>query len=163
MIQKTLVIVKADGVQRSIAGELISRFERVGLKILGMKMVHATKDLAEKHYADMKERHSVEIFETSVEYLTEGPVIAMCLEGVNAVEIVRKLVGNTYPHEALPGTIRGDYAHISKIYANENKLKVGNLIHASANPEEAEAELNLWFTPESLYEYKNLNEKHIKG
>jgi nucleoside-diphosphate kinase len=162
MIQKTLVIIKPDGVQRSIAGEILSRFEKTGLKILSMKMIHPNKELAETHYADVKERHSQEIFETSVKYLTEGPVIAMCLEGVNAVEVVRKLVGNTYPHEALPGTIRGDYAHISKVYANENKIKVGNLIHASANPEEAEAELDLWFKKEDFCEYKNLNEKHVR-
>lgn len=162
MIQRTLVLIKADGVERSVSGEIISRFERAGLKMAGMKMIWVDKKFAKKHYPDIEQRYNKRVYDSLANYLTEGPVIALCLEGVGAVEVVRKLVGSTYPNESQPGTIRGDYAHISKVYANKKGIKVGNLIHASANPKEAKQEVDLWFTPTELFEYKILNEFHTR-
>jgi len=162
MIQRTLALIKSDGIQRSLAGEILSRFEKVGLKIIGMKMIQADKDLAEKHYCDIREKHGESIFDDVTNYLIEGPVIAICFEGIDAVNVVRKMVGNTYPSEALPGTIRGDYAHISKHYANTNKVKVSNLVHASASLEEAKNEINLWFSNKELHDYKITSEIHLR-
>jgi len=161
MIERTLVLVKPDGVQRHIVGEIISRFERAGLKISGMKMVWCDEAFAGKHYFDVKERHGERVFKSNTDYLKEGPIIAMCLEGIGAIKIVRKLVGSTYPEEALPGTIRGDYAHISKDYANANNKRVANLIHASSKKEDAEYEIKLWFKAEELHSYKLAHEDYI--
>jgi nucleoside-diphosphate kinase len=162
MIQRTLALIKADGLQRSLVGEILSRFEKVGLKIIGMKMLQADKDLAKKHYCDIKGKHGERVFDDLTNYLTEAPVIALCFEGIDAVNVVRKMVGSTYPNEALPGTIRGDYAHISKHYANSNKVKVGNLVHSSATLEEAKSEIELWFSNEELHEYKITSEIHLR-
>ncbi|MDD5193769.1 MAG: nucleoside-diphosphate kinase, partial [Candidatus Nanoarchaeia archaeon] len=96
-----------------------------------------------------------------VNYLTEGPVIAICFEGVDAIAVIRKLAGSTYPNEALPGTIRGDFSHISKAYANANNKKVGNLIHASSNEEDAKKELKLWFSINEMHSYKRSGEDHL--
>jgi nucleoside-diphosphate kinase len=160
-IEKTLVLIKPDGVQRGLVGEIIHRIERTGLKIVSMKMVHADKKFAEEHYSDIKERYGERVLDNLTSYLTQGPVIAICFEGINAVALVRKLVGATYPSEALPGTIRGDFCHISKEYANANNRKVGNLIHASAKAEEAKKELELWFTKKELHSYKRSDEEHV--
>jgi nucleoside-diphosphate kinase len=162
MIERTLVLFKADAVQRGVVGEILSRFEKVGLKLIGMKMVWVDKNFAAKHYFDVKERYGERIFLNLADYLTEGPVVAIALEGVQAVSQVRKMAGSTYPNEALPGTIRGDYSHISKAHANKNEVKVGNLVHSSANPEEALQELKLWFSIEELHEYKVSHEQHIR-
>ncbi len=162
MIERSLVLLKSDAVERSITGELVSRFEKAGFKILGTKMFWADDDFARKHYSeDIEKRHGKEIRDRIVSYLKEGPVLALVLEGVNAIENIRKIVGDTYPHEALPGTIRGDYAHISKDYANNKKINVKNLVHASANKEDAEVEINLWFSDSELYKYETLFEKHV--
>jgi len=161
MIQKTLVLLKPDAVQRCFVGKIIERFENVGLKIVGMKMIWIDKDHGKKHYFDVEERHGKKVLNSLVDYLTEGPVIAMVLEGVSAVDNVRKIVGSTYPNEAMPGTIRGDFSHISKNYANANDKKVSNLIHASAKPEEAEYEIKLWFKPEEIHTYKTVHEIHV--
>lgn len=161
MIERTLVLIKPDGVQRALVGELISRFEKTGLKIVGMKMVWVDKKFAETHYFDVAQRHGERVLGSLVDYLLEGPVVAMVLEGVQAIEIVRKLTGSTYPNEAAPGTIRGDYAHISKIYANTNERKVGNLIHASAKAEDAKYEIGLWFTDKELHSYKTVHDVHL--
>lgn len=118
MIEKTLVLLKPDAVQRGLIGEVIARFERVGLKIIGMKMVYASKELVSAHYSDVKTRVSEKVYDNNVKFLREGPVVAMCLEGVHAIEIVRKMVGSTEPKSASPGTIRGDYAHVSYSHAD---------------------------------------------
>lgn len=161
MIEKTLVLIKPDGVQRSLAGKIITRFEDAGLKIVGMKMEWVDEKFAEKHYFDIKERYGKRIFDNLSQYLREGPVIAMVLEGVSAVSTVRKITGSTYPNEAQPGTIRGDFAHISKDYANKHKKKVGNLIHASANTKEAKYEVNLWFKKQEMHTYKTVHDVHV--
>ena len=162
MIEKTLVLLKSDAVMRGLMGRIIQRFEDVGLKIVATKMVWVDKDFAGKHYFDVAERHSERVFHSLVDYLTEGPVMVICLEGVEAISLVRKMVGSTYPNESLPGTIRGDFSHISKNYANEQNKKVGNLIHASANPKDAEYELNLWFTKDDMHSYKTVHEAHTQ-
>ena len=160
-IEQTLILIKPDAVQRGLSGEVIKRIERTGLKIVAMKMIWANEDFAKQHYFDVGERHGEEILKRSVEYITEGPIIAICFQGVNAIGIVRKLVGSTYPNEALPGTIRGDFCHISKDYANKHKKKVGNLIHASANQEDAKKELKLWFSIDELHDYKRVDDMHL--
>jgi len=160
MMERTLILIKPDGVQRGLVGEIISRIERTGLKILATKMVWVNKKFAEEHYFDIKKRYNQKILNNLTGYLTEGPVIAICFEGVNAISVVRKLTGSTYPEEAFPGTIRGDFCHISKKYANKHNKKVGNLIHTSANPKEAKQEIKLWFSIDELHSYKRVDEEH---
>src|SRR3989338_1920624 len=104
MIERTFCLIKPDGVFRGLVGEILSRFERAGLKVVGLKMVWADKDFAEKHY---EAHRGKKFFDNTIKYITEGPVVAMVIEGVHAIQNVRKLVGSTSPHEALPGTIRG--------------------------------------------------------
>ena len=161
MIERTLLLLKPDCVQRSLIGEVISRFEKTGLKIVGMKMVWCDEDFATKHYFDMKERYGEKIYRLNADFLKEGPIVAMVLEGAGAIKVVRKIVGSTYPDEALPGTIRGDYSHISREHANENNKKVANLIHASSSKEDATREINLWFTPIELHSYKTVHDMHV--
>jgi len=160
-IQRTLIVLKPDAVQRGLAGEVIKRLERTGLKIIGMKMLWIDKKFAKEHYFDVAQRHGNRILNDLIKYITEGPVIAICFQGVNAIDVARKIVGSTYPDEALPGTIRGDFCHISKIYANKNEKKVGNLIHASANEKEAKQELKLWFSIDELHDYKRVDDMHV--
>jgi len=162
MIEKTLVLIKPDGVKRGLIGELVKRFENRGLKLVGMKMVWADEKLAEKHYReDIAEKYGERVRNGLLKYLREGPVVSIVIEGINAVEIIRKIVGSTYPQEALPGTIRGDFAHISKDYANKNEKDVKNLIHASTSKEEAEIEINLWFTKDEIYDYSRADDDHL--
>lgn len=160
MIEKTLILLKPDAVQRGLIGEIIHRFEKAGLKIIGMKMVYASKDLASKHYSDVKTRVNERVFNNSVKFITEGPIIAMCLEGVHAIDIARKIVGPTEPKSALPGTIRGDYAHVSYSYADTKNIVVKNLVHASSNKDDAKKELELWFKKDELHSYNTVCEKH---
>ncbi len=162
MIQQTLVLLKPDAVMRGVMGRILQRFEDVGLKVVGSKMTWINEEFAEKHYFDVKERHGARILKELTAYLTEGPIQAFVLEGVESVAVVRKLVGSTYPNESLPGTIRGDFSHISKSYANKNKKKVGNLVHASANIKEAKQEIELWFTKEELHSYSVVHEAHTQ-
>ncbi len=110
MIERTLVLVKPDGGARGLVGEIISRFESRGLRIVGMKLVCIDKKHAEEHYAIHKDKP---FFKGLVGFLTAGPVVAMILEGIAAIDVIRKLTGGTYPNEAAPGTIRGDFAHFS--------------------------------------------------
>jgi len=134
---RTLVFVKPDGVRRGLVGEIIQRFERRGIRIVGLKMVHPTRELAEKHYAVHRDKP---FFESVVQFITSGPVVAMALECPNAIEITRQMMGATNPANAAPGTIRGDFG-----------LDIEqNIIHGSSDPEAAEYELNLWFKPEEL-------------
>jgi len=158
-IEQSLVFIKPDGVERSLVGEIITRFEKVGLTIVGLKMVWIDEDHAKKHYS----AHVDKPFYPPVEkYVTSGPVVAMVLEGIGAVSLVRKMVGSTEPHGAQPGTIRGDYAHVNYAYADETGLGLKNIIHASGSLEEAEKEVSLWFSPEEIHSYETVHEKHIR-
>jgi nucleoside-diphosphate kinase len=148
--ERTLVVLKPDAVVRGLAGRIIARFEDAALKVIGMKMREIDADFARKHYFDLEERHGATVYNTTAAFMQRGPVIAFVLEGDDAVATVRKIVGTTYPNEAQPGSIRGDFAHQSKA--------VANLVHASGNKEEAAYEVNLWFDKTELFEYKNLAE-----
>ena len=160
-MERTLVLLKPDAVDRGLVGEIIQRFERVGLKIAGLKMVWPKKEHAAKHYTeDLAKRRGQHVRDLMIEMLTSGPVVAMVLEGVEAVEIVRKMVGTTEPKAAAPGTIRGDYSHVSFKHADEKKIGVFNLVHASGDAKDAAAEIPVWFTPEELHDYKPGYTKH---
>lgn len=164
-IQRTLVVLKPDAVQRGLIGQIIERFERVGLKIVGMKMVMPDEALYRHHYEDIGQmitRRGEQTFKYNVEYMMTGPVIAMVLEGVEAQPLVRKIVGPTEPKSAEMGTIRGDFSHMSFGYSNAKGTGVPNLIHASGSLEEAEREINLWFNDSELYDYSDLNEKYTR-
>ncbi len=158
MLEKTLILIKPDGVQRGLVGKILQRFEDVGMKFVGIKMVWVTKDFAKEHY----KAHVKKPFYPGLEaMITEGPVIAVVIEGLHAVETVRKMVGSTEPKSALPGTIRGDYAHHSYVYTDKKGVAIKNLIHASGNKEEADVEVALWFTEEELHTYNTVHEKHV--
>jgi nucleoside-diphosphate kinase len=138
--QRTLVIVKPDGVQRGLVGPILTRLESRGLKLVGLKLVEVTSELAARHYA---EHLGKPFYDGLLAYITSGPVVVACVEGTSAVLMVRNTVGATNPLNAAPGTIRGDLA-----------LDIGrNLIHASDAPETAERELALWFEPSELASY----------
>jgi nucleoside-diphosphate kinase len=160
-MERTLIIFKPDAVQRGIVGEILTRFERVGLKVVGTKMLSPDYDHYYHHYENigkMVTRRGKEIFEVTLDAMNEGPVIAMVLEGIEAVEVVRKMVGGTEPKVAQPGTIRGDYSHISFSHANAHGIATPNIIHASGDPEEASEEIAHWFKPEELFDYKTAHE-----
>jgi nucleoside-diphosphate kinase len=138
--ERTLVLIKPDGVQRLLTGRILARFEERGLKLVGLKLVKVDRDLAERHYAVHRERP---FFGGLVEFITSSPLVALALEGPNAIAVVRSMVGATRPHEAAPGTIRGDFA-----------LETAqNLVHASDGPETAATELALWFADGELVDY----------
>lgn len=140
MNERTLILIKPDGVQRALIGKIIDRYEARGLRIVGMKMVHADRALAEKHYEVHREKP---FFAGLVEFITSGPLVAMAVEGLNAVSVVRDINGATRPHEAAPGSIRGDLA-----------LDTGhNLVHGSDSPETAAMELALWFGAGEQFDY----------
>jgi len=141
MIQKTFLMVKPDAVQRSIIGEVISRFEKKGFQLVGAKLMHISQELAETHYGEHKEKP---FFGELVKFITSGPVFAMVWEGENVISVSRQMVGKTNPQEALPGTIRGDYGLIVD----------KNIIHGSDSPESAEREISLFFESEELTFYK---------
>lgn len=152
--ERTLVLLKPDALDRGIVGEIITRFERVGVKMVGMKLLVSKKDTAEQHYTeDLAKRRGEHIRNIMIGMITMGPIVAIVLEGIGVVEVVRKMVGATEPKAAAPGTIRGDYAHVSYQFADEKKIGVFNLIHASATPEEAVTEIGVWFKPEELVEH----------
>ncbi|MFH1591995.1 MAG: nucleoside-diphosphate kinase [Candidatus Woesearchaeota archaeon] len=181
MIERSLVIIKPDGVKRGIIGEVISRFEKVGLKPIGFKMVRVDEETAKNHY-QVTEEWANDVFEKTKKgyaaagkefsfdnamdygnmvqewnrnFLKEGPVVAVVFEGEHAVEIIRKLAGHTEPRQALPGTIRGDLYYESYAMANNNDRAVRNLIHASGDVKEAEREIELWFKMGELVEKKD--------
>ncbi len=140
MIERTLVLVKPDGVQRLLVGRILARYEERGLKIVGLKLVQVDRDLAERHYAVHRERP---FFKGLVEFITSAPLVAAVLEGPDAIAVVRAMNGATRPNEAAPGTIRGDLA-----------LETAqNLVHASDGQETAEHEVALWFRADELLEY----------
>lgn len=153
--QRTLILLKPDALERGIIGEIITRFERVGASIVGLKLLVSSEDTARQHYTDdLAQRRGEEVRELMVKMLISGPVVAMVAEGVDMVEVTRKMVGATEPKSAAPGTIRGDYAHVSYGAADASKKGVFNLIHASGSPEEAEVEVGVWFKPEELVSFK---------
>lgn len=186
--EKTLVLIKPDAVKRGLVGEIINRFENRGLKIIGLKMVQGRPKDFDKHYPKSKEwitnlgNRTVEtykkynyslkkdfgtddVFEIGkifrnwlVDFMSSGPVIKILIEGVHAIDVVRKIVGDTQPHFALTGTIRGDFSVDSAGAANKSKRAVHNLIHASGNKEEARNEIMLWFTPDEITDYKRVEE-----
>ncbi len=150
MNERTLILIKPDGVQRALVGKIVDRYEQRGLRIVAMKMVHADRALAEKHYDVHREKP---FFAGLVEFITSGPLIAMGVEGLNAVAVCREINGATRPHEAAPGSIRGDLA-----------LETGhNLVHGSDSPENAAAELALWFKPEELFDYTRELDHWVTG
>jgi nucleoside-diphosphate kinase len=176
-VEQTLIVFKPDTIQRGLVGEILSRFERVGLKIIGLKMVQVDSKLANAHYPDSLadiignktkadwDNYGVEYTETAQEigqaildatreFMLSTPVVAIVLEGGHAVEVVRKLVGSTGPKDSAPGTIRGDYAHLSLGKASAQRKGAANLIHASGTVDEAKSEIKLWFKPEELFSYK---------
>ena len=157
--ERTFVMIKPDGVQRGIVGELISRFEKVGLKMVAMKFIHVDEEFSKKHYADLLDKPFYQGLE---ELLTSGPVVAMVYEGANAVELVRKIVGPTEPAQAAPGTIRGDYAHMTYGRADSKGIGIPNLIHASDSAEGAQKEISLWFSEADIYDnYSLVHEKFM--
>lgn len=136
-MERTYIMVKPDGVQRRLVGEIIRRFETRGLRLLGLKMLVPTRELAEQHYAVHRDRS---FFPDLVSFITSGPVVAMVWEGTDAIKLTRTMIGATRPVEALSGTIRGDFT---------TELQT-NLVHGSDAPETAQAEIGLWFKPEEL-------------
>lgn len=165
-MERTLVIIKPDGVKRNLIGEIIRRYEKEGLRVVGMKMVEVPNDVIEKHYpADDKYvislgkkseaagdviddyyTQGMMIINGLREYLTEDPVVALVLEGEDAIKKVRAITGYTDPASAEKGTIRGDLGEDSILKANKEKRPVKNLVHASGTPEEAEREIDIWFS-----------------
>src|ERR1035437_578784 len=185
--ERTLLIIKPDGIQRGLVGEVIGRFERVGLKVVAMKMMMATADLVEKHYTLDPEWRRVtgeksikgylskgltppsndpyelttRILKVLVSYMTAGPILAMVLEGAHAVSIVRKLVGGTEPLTSDVGTIRGDFVLDSYQMSDVDGRAVRNVVHASGSVKEANDEIKHWFKQEELMKYKMINEEII--
>ncbi len=147
-MERTFVMVKPDGVQRGLIGEIVSRLERKGLKIVAMKMLWIRREMAEEHYAEHKDKP---FFSNLVSYITSGPVVAMVVEGKDAVKVVRKIVGATNPVEAEPGTIRGDFA-----------LDIGrNVVHASDSLQSAEREIAIFFSESEIVSYRRADEPWI--
>ncbi len=149
MVERTFALLKPDAVQRGLAGEILSRFEHRGLKVVAMKLMRVSRSLAESYYAEHKGKP---FYEPLMSYITSGPVVAMVLEGDGAQAIVRKMMGKTNSAEAEPGTIRGDYA-----------LTIGrNVIHGSDSLESAKREIAFFFKPEELQEYKRIDEAWLR-
>ncbi len=147
-MERTLVLIKPDGVQRGLIGEVIGRLERHGLRLVGMKFMHISRDLAETHYAEHKGKP---FYDGLVSYITSAPVVAMVWEGTGAIGLVRTLMGNTRPAEAAPGTLRGDFG-----------IDVGrNLVHGSDGPVSAQREVGLFFTPAELIDWQRANDPWI--
>lgn len=160
-MERSLVVLKPDAVQRGVMGRVISRLENAGLKVVGAKMVHVDEAFGKKHYFDLAERRGEKVAGMMIKFLASGPVLALCVEGIEAVENIRKLVGATEPKSALPGTIRGDFSHVSFDYANKESKAVENLIHASGSVEEAKTEVALWFKKDELFDHKLSYEEHV--
>ena len=186
MIERSLILVKHDGVVKGLIGEIIRRFERASLKLVGMKMILPDEGLANNHYVvtdewaasvaaktrksfaakgiEMKETDkeiATRIQQWNIGFLREGPVVALVLEGPHAVELGRKIVGPTEPKTAPPGTIRGDYSIESYALSDAKQRPVRNIVHASGTVEEAQREIGLWFDDNELYHYEGPHDKHI--
>lgn len=164
-LEQTLILFKPDALQRGLVGEILTRFERVGLRIVGTKMLAPDTDHYYKHYEEigtLKTRAGDKIFDITLQMMSEGPVIAMVFEGVEAVALVRKMVGSTEPKSSAPGTIRGDFSHMSYGYADSAEKGIPNLMHASGDSEEAVKEIAHWFTDDELFDYQALHEKFTR-
>ena len=190
--EKTLVLIKPDAIKKSLSGQIISRLESVGLKIIAIKMLWADENLASQHYY-LDEEWAKSVYEKTlasykkegremkfkdhksmgkhiqsglINFLKEAPVIAIVLEGTHAVEIVRKIIGSTEPRSSTPGTIRSDFASIESYpKADLENRAVRNLIHASDSVENAKREISLWFSPNEIHSYKNIHdfsEQHLE-
>ncbi len=185
--ERTLVVVKPDGIQRTLVGEIVKRYERTGLKLLAMKMVIPTEEMATRHYYEvggdawiqevgrkasaayekkgMKspyasfEENGQAILRSNAKYLSSGPVIAMIWQGNQAVALVRKITGSTEPLSSDVGTIRGDFTLDSYAMADIDQRSIRNLIHASGTPEEAEKEIAIWFKDEEILKYNLAQDK----
>jgi nucleoside-diphosphate kinase len=192
-MERTFVMVKPDGVKRGLVGQIIARFERCGLKLIGLKMTHPTKKLVEAHYPstdkwftivgektltsyeelglDPREHlgtdSALEIGKTVkkwlVDFISSGPVVCMVWEGNHAIENVRRIVGNTLPMKAQPGTIRGDFTIDSPDLANIKHRPIRNIVHASGDPEEAAHEVSLWFSEGELFDYLRVDAEIMFG
>jgi len=185
--ERSLVIIKPDGIQRSLVGEIIKRYERTGLKLLAIKMILPTEEMGVRHYYEVggdawveevgrKARAAYEkngkvspystnkengeaVLHANAKYLSSGPVVAMVWQGNQAVALIRKITGGTEPMTSDVGTIRGDFTLDSYAMADMDKRSVRNLIHASGNTEEAEKEIAIWFKDEEILNYNHLQEK----
>lgn len=161
-MERTLIVFKPDAVQRGITGEIIARFEKAGLKIVGAKMMAPNAEHFSHHYEEIGKlatRRGQKTFDMTVAMMIEGPVLAMVLEGIEAVELVRKMVGATEPKSSAPGTIRGDYAHMSYGHADANEIGIPNIIHASGSLEDAVQEIPHWFSDDQIFEYETVHQK----
>ncbi|MCA9347464.1 nucleoside-diphosphate kinase [Candidatus Saccharibacteria bacterium] len=164
-MERTLVVLKPDAVQRGVVGEIITRFEKVGLKVVAAKMLQPSEDHYFHHYETIGKvvsRRGKEVFDMNLDYMMMGPVIAFVLEGIEAVELVRKMVGATEPKSALPGTIRGDYAHMSYAHGDKAKTGIPNLVHASGDSDEAKLEVAHWFSESEIFDYTAVHEKYTQ-
>lgn len=184
--ERSLILIKPDGVQRALVGEILGRFERPGFKIIGLKLVQPTPDLAGEHYADdedwlssvgEKTKNSYEakgmtvaddaltigrrIRHQLMDFISMSPVVAIVLEGHGVVDKVRTIVGATAPSAAAPGTIRGDFALDSYGLSDQSGRPIQNLLHASDSPENAEKEIAIWFRPEEIHPYQRVDEALI--
>ncbi len=186
--ERSLVIIKPDGVQRTLIGEIIHRYERTGLKLVAMKMVVPSAEQVERHYTEVNPQWKENVGKKAIEgykskgmtppsedpieignavvdrlkkYMTSGPVVAMCFEGAHAVELIRKITGGTEPRTSDVGTIRGDYVLDSYQMADTDDRAIRNLIHASGDTEEAEKEINLWFDKDEVINYRLVQEQML--
>lgn len=148
--EQTFVMIKPDGVQRGLVGEIISRLERKGLKLVGLKMLWLPREKAQEHYEMHKGKA---FFDDLIDFITEGPVVAMVWEGENAIALVRTMMGALEPTEAMPGSIRGDFAC----------TKTMNLIHGADTKENAQREIALFFSPDELFDYYRCDERWVHG
>ncbi|HEY2640830.1 MAG TPA: nucleoside-diphosphate kinase [Streptosporangiaceae bacterium] len=161
-VERTLVLLKPDAVARGLAGRVLARFEDALLKVVAAKMVWMDAEMTRRHYFDLEDRFGPVVYNSMAEFMQSGPVIALVIEGVEAVACTRKLVGSTYPDQAPPGTIRGDFAHMSRAYANERAIAVANLVHASGTVEEAMHEIDVWFAKDEIHDYPSVAERYIR-
>lgn len=158
-VERSLVLLKPDALARGLVGRIVARFEDAALKIVGVKMKLLDAEFTRKHYFDLEDRAGPGIYNTTAGFMQSGPVIALALEGVDVVAKVRKIIGSTFPDQAPPGTVRGDFAHQTKASSEVSGKAVMNLVHASGNSEEAKYEVELWFGPGEQFEYETLAEK----
>jgi len=160
-VERTLVLLKPDAVARGLVGQVLTRFENALLKIVAMKMVWMDADLTRRHYFDLEDRFGAGVYNEMATFMQTGPVIALLLEGVDAIACTRKIVGSTFPDQAAPGTIRGDFAHMSKAYAHSHPIAVANLVHASGDARDAAREIDVWFAKDEVHEYRTVSEAYV--
>jgi nucleoside-diphosphate kinase len=156
--ERTLVLLKPDALVRGLVGRILTRFEDAALKIVGTKMTWMDEEFTRKHYFDLEQRLGAEVYRVTAAFMQQGPVIALVLEGYDAIATVRKIVGSTYPNQAPAGTVRGDFSHYSAAGSVASGKAVANLVHASGNAEEARQEVELWFGKDELHDYRTLAE-----